>query len=141
MKGFVKKIKDSRASRYVPVVLALVAVLISTTIASIAVYRWERERFEKEFLHLTDISSLALSDGIKNHVEVLELTRNFYYGSEFVSREEFAEFTGNTVRNHEGLRAIEWIPRIPEEGESEYRDAALADGITDFVFTSWNDGW
>ncbi len=135
---FNKNIGLTSLLRYGPIITALACGIVLTVVGKIAVQKWEEERFSAEFLRRAEITSFALESGIENHLDVLKLTRNFLNGSEFVTRDEFRDFTNDAVLRHPGFRAIEWIPRVPGELKSDYENSAIDNGFDGFEFKQWD---
>jgi len=67
-------------------------------------------------------------------LEVLASIANLFEASREVTRAEFARFVKPALERHPGIRALEWIPLVPEAERSRYEEAARADGLVGFQF-------
>ncbi|WP_281555837.1 CHASE domain-containing protein [Thalassomonas sp. RHCl1] len=69
------------------------------------------------------------------NIEILKDVRKFYQSSNLVTREEFQQFTVETIEKIPAIKALEWIPRVPLTEIDQYIKKARDDGLTDFDIT------
>jgi PAS domain S-box-containing protein len=48
-------------------------------------------------------------------VEILSALKSFFESSDFVTREEFSSFTKDSLARYPTIKALEWIPMVPDE--------------------------
>jgi signal transduction histidine kinase len=128
--------KDSSRRRYIPVALALGAVII----ASIALFYIVRERDlairQAEFERRASAHVTALQRGIERLLEVVESIGGLYAASNnMVARDDFQEFVKAPLSRHAEIQALEWIPRVKDSDRALYEAVARKDGFADFQFT------
>jgi PAS domain S-box-containing protein len=80
-------------------------------------------------------STAWLGKHLASHDLVLTSLRAFYSASEFVSREEFRDFTAAVLARHGDIQALVWIPVVTEDDlDGMEREAALS-GLPGFKIT------
>jgi putative nucleotidyltransferase with HDIG domain/PAS domain S-box-containing protein len=67
----------------------------------------------------------------------LEGIKQFFQGSDFVTREEFSKFTQHLLKDP-FISAWAWIPQIPKHQVQAIKTAAQGDGLTDYQIWKWN---
>jgi len=76
---------------------------------------------------------------LKGKLEVNEQTLNgiasFFKASEFVSRQEFKEYTTFILKRNDFIQALEWIPRVPHSKRGFFEKKAQKDGHPQFQIT------
>ena len=75
-----------------------------------------------------------LRSGFELPLEVVGATAALFEASSHVTRAEFARFVKPALERHPGIRALEWIPIVPDAERGRYEAAAQADGLVGFVF-------
>ena len=66
---------------------------------------------------------------------MLELVRSSLISDGRIEREEFREILVPFLARSADIRAVEWVPRVPDSRRAEYEAAARRDGIKEFQFT------
>ncbi len=123
------------------VILALVVILGFS--ASYSGYRLG-ESLEYELLldsfHQHAINKVSsLENDLSADFELLHNLRSFYESSEFVSRDEFANYTSYALQRRKEVRTLEWVPKVEEEQRSTWELAARDKGYADFQITEKSD--
>lgn len=73
--------------------------------------QWTTTRLEFE-MRCNDAAAL-LNSQLENYLNDLHAIRNFYMASKEVEPGEFATFADPMLARHPGLKALEWVPRVP----------------------------
>ncbi len=102
------------------------------------VRRWDQERVE---LHLS-IEAQAAASAVRASADVCDevlhnLAELMGRHGDF-SRAEFAEVTRPILRRHPGLRALEWVPVVPQAERARVEEAARRELGRPFEFTQTN---
>ena len=128
-----------KLSKYIPIF----GVLIMGIGLSLAGFKFsqsiERLRIENGFKEESRLKVRELREQINLNLENLLAVKAFYMSSKYVDREEFREFVRPILDRHDGIQALEWIPRVSNEERSEYVEKARLDGYPDFRITEKND--
>ncbi|WDD99777.1 CHASE domain-containing protein [Thalassomonas actiniarum] len=102
-------------------------------------YQFTLKQENKEISHeLNTIKLLyqtAFVRELELNIEILKDVRKFYQSSNQVTREEFQQFTVETIEKIPAIKALEWIPRVPLTEIDLYIKKARDDGLTDFNIT------
>ncbi len=72
--------------------------------------------------------------GLQRHADTLHALRSLFHYSADVSRAEFSGASRDLTSRHAGIRALEWIPRVPAERRAEVEAAVRREGFPDFEF-------
>ena len=123
-------LRSHRGSLVVFVAGLLVSVGVWVTVRARMNDR-ERLEFERRVGEVTT----ALRVQLETPLEVLESVCALFDASSQVSRDEFARFARPALARHPGIRALEWIARVPAAERAAYEQAARADGLAAFEFT------
>jgi signal transduction histidine kinase/DNA-binding response OmpR family regulator/CHASE1-domain containing sensor protein len=111
--------------------------LILGVLFSIYLYNSEkasnRERIKAEFERLSQSNITSIRFGVDSYIQMLRYFKAFYSSSERVVRDEFRRFAQPSLRDYEGIQALEWIPRVPDSERSKYESDAQSDGFDGFT--------
>ncbi len=89
--------------------LAAVAVLVAFTTAR----RLESTRMKLEFEREANERVRAVRAEVESYINDLYAISALFRSSNLVTRAEFREFTHPLHARHRGLRAFDWVPRVP----------------------------
>ncbi|MBN2580833.1 MAG: CHASE domain-containing protein [Pirellulales bacterium] len=92
----------------------------------------ERKQLKREFQQSAQDRISTIRQTLDYNTLILEAVRSFYDGSERVQRWEFCAFVAPLLRNHSSVRALEWVPRVPDTERKDFESAAARDGLVDF---------
>jgi signal transduction histidine kinase/integral membrane sensor domain MASE1 len=120
-----------RLSITVPNSLALTFAVVFFVYAS----AWERDRIQLAFKQQVATLANAVEDALNHELEILSATEWFFTSSPEVDRRAFHLFVQRALSRYPGMRAIEWIPRVPDEQRDAYEAAARRDGSANFTIT------
>ena len=109
--------------------------LVLSLLLFAAARRWERNRMERDFERAASDRVSAVRGEIRSHLIILKSLVSFYAASSEVERNEFRDFVTSLLWQHPGIRALEWIPRVPDSERASYEAAARDEGFGDFQIT------
>ena len=127
--------RSRRLSVAVPLCVTLVAVAIAFTYTHISEQRQTNLKFERRASNVFQ----TLKENVDRYLDVVHSMRSFYASSVDVTRDEFDVFHRNLLSRHNGIQALEWIPRVPREQKERYETLARDDGFVDFQITERAD--
>ncbi len=129
-------VPGGRAIRWMRQHLAALAVLCAGAALSLGFFLELRGRecedLEHEFLNGVQDRVSAIRRTEELDSMIVESVKGLYAASNEVDREKFRVFAGPLLEGRPSLRALEWVPRVPESQRSEYEAAARKDGYADF---------
>lgn len=96
---------------------------------------WEQRNIQKAFLAAADDRTSAVKGAFETEVAMLELVRSSLISDGRIEREEFREILVPFLARSADIRAVEWVPRVPDGWRAKYEAAAHRDGIQGFQFT------
>ena len=109
---------------YFPVVLvALVGLSISIAVL-IQSLNWERRQVEIAFHEAAQDRILLIQREVKFSLGIIRDIASFFEASETVGRREFRKFVGPALKNHAGIKALAWVPRVPSKDYAPFLDRA-----------------
>lgn len=76
-----------------------------------------------------------LSNKFDRYLEFVQSVSVWFNNTENADRWKFQEFVGESLADYPGIRALEWIPVVPEKERKAYEKRAFDDGLFDFRFT------
>jgi signal transduction histidine kinase/integral membrane sensor domain MASE1/ActR/RegA family two-component response regulator len=92
----------------------------------------EKKRLEIQFSERVNDSNKLLQHYYDKYEDIIFSIKNFYAASEFVSRDEFKDFTSSTLDKVDGIRALEWAPLVEEKDRLKHQKSAQASGLKNF---------
>ncbi len=117
----------------------LVAVALVGTLMSIlscaAIRRRELAEARRAFERTARDRISVLGDHLEENLRALDWVAGFFESSVRVERSEFRTFTKTCLRNHPGIRSVQWAPRVQDPNRAACEAAAREDGLADFRFT------
>jgi PAS domain S-box-containing protein len=133
--GFAQMFGTSPLARsprnFIPVSIALtVAILLSVAVFD-TIEGLTRRNMGAEFDRRAGNLAYILDDGMRDHLTGLTLIGDLFAASQVVERSEFRIFARSLVARP-GIKALEWVPRVPAEERRAYEDGAHSEGVEDF---------
>ena len=92
----------------------------------------EERRSQLLFAQRTEPMIEALKVALSTHLDALHSVRSFFRASRQVEREEFNIYTHYLLSLHPGIKALEWVPRVPQEKRNQYVLEARQTGFSLF---------
>lgn len=126
--GSRQTLSRSRFRKYILTTLAMGVGLAITVVTFRTAHQIEDLRTQREFDALTEERVRSVAQTMNAYVLDVFAARAFFNASVFVTRSEFKRFAGGLLEQQRGLRALEWIPRVPQRDLASYKDAARRDG-------------
>jgi len=111
--------------------VGLIGLALSLVVFSVVNHweiRWRKQSFEKS----AEARCQLFEKELKWNLIRLKALKQFYYGSQFVDRNEFSDFIEPL---HEGAQypiAFYWAPRIPDSNRHSFEKTVQAEGYADF---------
>lgn len=102
------------------VIAVLALAVIGVLVSFLTVQRLEATRIRLEFERAAADRVRAVQGDLDGFTNDLHAISAFFRASEKVTREEFSEFARPLHARHGGLRAFDWIPRVPDERRADY---------------------
>jgi len=125
-----------------PAPLVLLPVLFAALVIGGAAYRlaahYESQRALLRFDEYLAERAFSLEKALSAQAEVLESLRSFFENSVEVTREEFASFTQSARFRHPAVRALEWVPLVPEQERASHERQARSAGLDGYVIRERN---
>lgn len=103
----------------------------------LAVYvgHWERNALRTELRELASDRAQVLQSSMRSSTEVLYSLASLYAATGSMNPEHFRAFARDAVQRHPEVRAVEWIPRVPEPERAHYEQLQRQRGYPSFSFT------
>ena len=123
-----------RSSVGLPLAAAFVLVAVLFAKFSAAEKGAIKSAFDQRAITLAN----ALQKDLDNYLEVLYSIGSLYTGTAEVDRQGFRAFITRPLQRHPGIKALEWIPRVPASQRATYEQAARRDGYLAFQVNERN---
>jgi len=121
------------------VAVTLVAGLALSFALFQGVRRFEELQAQRDLDSMADSHVAAIRQELEKGFVTLQMLRAFHHSSREVERGEFHVFAASLFRNFPGIRAMAWIPRVPEAGREALETSARRDGLAAFRITETSD--
>jgi PAS domain S-box-containing protein len=115
---------------------ALVLALITAGVLAVFVITSNAEdrNREEEFRRISRSRVEAVEGALQADAQSVQLLGALYDATTYVSREEFGTYTDDALGVGPGLRALEWIPLIPDAERATVERITREEGIRPFFF-------
>ena len=111
-------IRQARLSNFAIILIITTGSVVSVIAGGLVNYFLQenvRYEFEKDF----ENSALRVQTFFDLHQSYTASIRDFFMCSEYISADEFRNFTDSLVNTHQEVRAVCWIRRIVNSGQGE----------------------
>jgi diguanylate cyclase (GGDEF)-like protein/PAS domain S-box-containing protein len=125
----------NKSCRHIPVVLIILVGIFFAVVAQKAVRTLELNNIKADFSGVAQNHFNALEKEIEKHLEVLRGLHSLFISFEYLSREQFRQYTSDNLSRHPDVQALEWIPRVPHSQRALYEKNAQDYGFQDFQIT------
>jgi len=106
-------------SRFAP--LLLIAAGFAVTVVLFTLVRDREDQHVRiAFTRETDTIVHALGKSLEVYQEVLHSIESYFQSSADVTRADFSRFVQRSLSNHQGIQALEWVPRVPHPSREAY---------------------
>jgi signal transduction histidine kinase len=126
-----------RHEKLLTVVVFLLGIVIATG-GFFAIQYHYRTKAQKAFEGPAAQFTAVLAKAVDRYAEAVNSVGAFVTATGEVSRWQFFDFARETLPRHPGIRALEWIPRVPIGQRAAFEEQAVADGLFGFRFTERN---
>ncbi len=113
-------------------------LLLSFTLTVCAFFmtlQWAQERTQSKFIEHANSVTESLTQNVKRYQQLLYGVERFYASSHReVGRTDYESFVQSTFVGYPGLKALKWIPRVPENQRDLYERRLQQDGFPEFEF-------
>ena len=122
-------------------IVLLAAVGIAFSLAGFEFARtWERDRGRHQTEDRVQGYAAAIGRTVTSDLDILHSIAALFSTAYYVGREDFTRFTTSLRARGSGVKALEWIPRVPAEERDDYERLARNDGFSDFRITERDAG-
>lgn len=129
------ELQQAQLRTRVSVILPLILALALTVGLFLHVRGAEWQNRQLIFSGQADNLAQAIATNVDVYRDVLFSIEGLFQSSQQVDRAEFRNFVAYAFARHQGIQALEWVPRVRAEERGHYEARARADGFADFVFT------
>ncbi len=106
-----------------------------TVCAFFLTMQWSQERTEATFIEHAKAVTDSVTQNMKRYQQLLSGVERFYASSNHeVNRTDYESFVQATFVGYPGLKALKWIPRVPENQRDLYEWSRQEDGFPEFEF-------
>ena len=109
--------------------------LVCSLLLAAYVSHWERNALRTELRELAGDRAQVLQSSMRSSTEVLYSLASLYAATGTMDPEHFRAFAQDAVQRHPEVRAVEWIPRVPESERAHYEQLQRQRGYPNFIFT------
>jgi PAS domain S-box-containing protein len=96
---------------------------------------WDQRRMQLWVDLDVEVWRDALAQDIRTNLRVVEDLKAFLQTVGDADRATFGKYAALLLKNYSAIRALEWIPRVPDSRRAEFEAAARRDGFPAFQFT------
>ncbi len=122
------------------VALPLAVAVALTITLFLGVRSGELRRTQLEFKERTDLLAHALDKTFASYIKVLYGIEGLFMASQQVERQEFRSFVRPLFSHLEGIKALEWSPRVFAGQRAAYEEQARRDGYPSFRIVEFGPG-
>lgn len=100
-------------------------------------------QLESTFAARTKNVSNGLRENLLFAEQTVQSMANLFEAKMDTSRDEFTEAASHLMTDFLGIRALEWVPKVPQSQRESHEEAAREDGLIGFSFRGWQhpSGW
>ncbi|MBI9099803.1 MAG: diguanylate cyclase, partial [Spirochaetaceae bacterium] len=109
--------KNSKKQSFI---LTSAAGCLISFILFLLVNNFERENLSRKFLYDSTLRINAVNSIIESDMKTLMGLRNFFYGSNFVDRDEFTDYVSSFLASEMAISSMGWLPRVDKNTIDEY---------------------
>jgi diguanylate cyclase (GGDEF)-like protein/PAS domain S-box-containing protein len=121
---------------YTKIILAL-GILLSILVFNTVQVNQER-LWKEAFFNQVQKDMIFLRGKIEVNEQVLMGVSSLFYSSTHVDRREFEVFVNPIIKNNPFIKALEWVPRVPDSYRSTFEENAQTGGYSNFMFKELN---
>ena len=115
--------------------ILVIGVALSVIVSAVSYYD-DKKLLQVEFNEAAENRYSALKRELDSNLSVLTSLQALYHTSrKDVERSVFQNFTSHILKQHASIKALNWIPRVPDSGRETYERAARREVFPGFQFT------
>jgi CHASE1-domain containing sensor protein/HD superfamily phosphodiesterase len=96
---------------------------------------WQHKNIDKAFKFSAEERANQVTGAFETELGMLDLVRAALMTDGRIDRQEFREILEPFIARSHDIRAVEWVPRVPDSRRAEFEEAARRDGLEGFTFT------
>lgn len=100
--------------RHIQVVLTLCAGFGLSAIACSVAYNWEYKIMQAELQERLDKIATGIQRDVTGNVEIIQAAGAFYSTFDEQKQPEFKRFVDSALYRHPSMKAVAWLPRVPD---------------------------
>lgn len=116
-------------------VLFIGSGFLITSLVALRLYRDDRTRVYREFVHEIDGYASKIDEQIGEAIAILHSTKGLFDASDFVTRSEFRVFSEFLLTRYPSMLAFGWVPRLRSHERRDAEMRAQSDGVVGFQIT------
>ncbi|MBL4721901.1 MAG: CHASE domain-containing protein [Alphaproteobacteria bacterium] len=105
----------------------------------LVVSHWTQKEASQSFSKIAQFTINELEMEIGSNIHLVHTLRAYAEVSEFLDRENFSTFAASLIDDHQGIQALEWIPRVPHVTRDQFETSARRDGVSNFKIKRKDD--
>jgi len=117
---------------YLPAIFVFCICFLAAAQAFFVLELRNSQQMESEFSHKSALTVEEIEKTLNENLRTIKAAQAFYASSAEVDRNEFQTFALHLLSDSEGLRALEWVPRVPSQERKFYEEKAREAGFHDF---------
>ena len=114
-----------------PGIIALIGLLVSLS-AALMFHNFQEQKYMAEQRESAQGKITAIRQQLNSNLQTLTSLKAFYDSSNFVSRDEFKQFTTPLLQSNPDIQALEWVPKVLRHERESYRQQAIEDGFKNY---------
>lgn len=126
--------------RFIPSGVFLISGLFLSFVFTLSAFNWEKENIRLEFESHAKLMDEALLEQFEDYVSALHFIGDFFYSSDFVSRDEFSRFTRGALKRYPAVKAFAWVQTVRKEDRSGFESMMRQEAGRDFMITERSEG-
>ena len=126
---------DPRGHRLLAVGIPLCITYFLTMVAFLTVSHRVYERLRGEFEYKAVSVAESFQNNFARYTDLLRAQRSIFTTFPDIGRETFRQFVHDSLESHQGIQALEWIPRVEGGLRDHYERTAREDGYANFEIT------
>jgi len=116
----------------IPVLVFLLINIVAFSAYLISITK-QQEYSLQSFDQSSDEFFNTFKQVIESNLDIARAMQAFFHGSNFVSREEFKNFSNAILKNHPEIKALGWLPKITHEKRFSYEKEMQNEGFENFT--------
>ncbi len=125
--------------RFIPSACFLIIGLFLSFVFTLSAYNWEKENIRLEFESHAKLMDESLMEQFEDYASALHFLGDFFYSSDYVSRDEFLRFTRGALKRYPAVKAFAWVQAVWKEDRSGFEAMMKKETGPDFLITEMGE--